>query len=287
MFGFGEPFVSSLKEYENCLKQGIIDQNDFVDFQIPTHLWHDYIQQKQKHLQIAHTWKKHRLDLRLGFVAQWVIDFMGDQPSVIIDIGTDHAMLPTAILSLHPQSYAIAVDIHSNTAKLSKHHLSSFPHRGFFELADGFQFAWPQENHLSIDWAQLPKIATICGMGGLTMIEIIKHAHQKNIDELVLQPNTHLKELKDFLISQQWHIIQEESIYCDQRIFVNLRVSKSQTKEDQVPQIYKIPLLAWKIQQLEKKLSQITQEQAKIYCQNELNRIKEEYQLACTGAILC
>jgi tRNA A22 N-methylase len=241
MLGFQEPFLSAFKEYEYRLKKGI-EEGEFQCFTIPQKCLPSYIEHKQKHEKIAAFWRKYKLDLRLGFVAQWVLEFLQARSGLLIDIGTDHAHLPSALLAVQTKLYAIAIDIHPKTATLAQQQLCAFPER------------------------------------------VIKKADLKGVTELILQPNTHLSELKSFLIQNQWQLCAEEYLCCDHRIFVNLRVSRSaHAALPPSPHIYQIPMLAWRIWVLEKNLSRITQEAAKIYCQKELNHIKQEYQRACTG----
>ncbi len=127
---------------------------------------------------------------------------------VMADIGTDHAYLPIYLLETGKMERAIACDIHQGPLDRAKEHLISsvMTERIALRLGGGLAPLAKGE----VDGV------TICGMGGLMIVDILKEDMEKAqaLSWLVLQPQKHAAELKVFL-SQNHFRIEKEVLSLD------------------------------------------------------------------------
>jgi len=122
-------------------------------------------------------------------------------------------------------------------------------------------------------------------MGGLTMIEILKDLPTQ-VSRLILQPNSHIDELKNWLKTHNLKITKEVLILNDQRMYLSLVIDlpKKILNEISLDEIsldenhlYEIPLLAWQISVLEKNYPKITQAHLKQHCEAQIQALKQKY----------
>ncbi len=152
-----------------------------------------------------------KLDKRLSAVAEYV-----RKNSILADIGTDHAYLPTYLLLSGKIQHAIASDLRkgplNNAAKtLDEYMLSD---KVELRISDGLD---------SIKENEVNEI-TICGMGGLLISDFIKRTNwlkNKNI-HLILQPMTHIEDLRKTLSSIGFKIESEKYVKDDNKYYVIL-----------------------------------------------------------------
>lgn len=109
------------------------------------------------------------------------------------DIGTDHAYLPLFLLEKGKVQWAIASDIHKGPLERTRAHLKGQEKGGNIELRLGGGLS-PLEVG-EVDGA------VMAGMGGLMMRDILEADFPKAqaLSWLVLQPQNHVAELKQYL----------------------------------------------------------------------------------------
>ncbi len=117
---------------------------------------------------------------------------------LVLDIGTDHAMLPILLIKENKANFVIASDIARpplvKAAKnVSKNSLDNFID---LRLGDGLQVL---DN-------EMPSVIILAGMGGLKIIDILSVRKKlwKGNSELVIQPQTEFFELRKYLIEQKY-----------------------------------------------------------------------------------
>lgn len=120
------------------------------------------------------------------------------------DIGTDHAYLPLALLEEGRIEKAIACDIHKGPLERAAHHIKGRDKEKEVELRLGGGLA-------PIRTGEVEGVV-IAGMGGLMMMDILEADFDKAqaLQWLVLQPQNHTTELKQYLSTHHFIIEKEE-----------------------------------------------------------------------------
>ena len=160
-----------------------------------------------------------KLSKRLQCVAEQV-----PPKSNLIDIGTDHGLLPGWLLSKNHIRTALAIDIRPNPLKqaialrtslgLSSSVFSTL-------LADGLQ-------EVSI---QKPSVVSIAGMGARTIIRILNAISDQQyqfITNLILQPNQEVHLVRKWCWDNQWALCNEEMVKENGKFYVILNLHPTQ-----------------------------------------------------------
>lgn len=133
---------------------------------------------------------------------------------VAADIGTDHAYLPAWLVLKGVCPKALACDLRKgpldNAKKTVEHY--GIADRITLRLSDGFDEIEPFEADDFI----------MCGMGGTLMAELVSRAYWLKDPEklLILQPQSHAEDIRDFLIRNGFEILKEDActdggkLYC-------------------------------------------------------------------------
>ncbi len=132
----------------------------------------------------------------------------------IVDIGTDHAYLPTYLVLTGKSECVLACDIGksplANAEKTVK--LYGLEDRISLRISDGLKAVKPDET----------EEISVCGMGGTLMVEILSAAPwiKRAGMHLVLQPMTHSEDVRQFLfengfdISEERFVEEKSKTYC-------------------------------------------------------------------------
>ena len=146
-----------------------------------------------------------RLSARLSMIAE-----MLPQSQRYIDVGSDHGMLIAHLLETHPDARGIATDIHEAPAQRTAAFLRerSLTDRCEVYCTDGFGSLTPMSGDAAI----------LSGMGAYEIMHILddlclRHSIPKEWT-LLLQPQKNFTEMREYLTSHAWQII-EERIICD------------------------------------------------------------------------
>ncbi len=122
------------------------------------------------------------------------------------------------------------------------------------------------------------------------MIEILKDLPTQ-VSRLILQPNSHIDELKNWLKTHNLKITKEVLILNDQRMYLSLVIDHPKKILNEISldenhlygnhlygnHLYEIPLLAWQISVLEKNYPKITQAHLKQHCEAQIQALKQKY----------
>ena len=152
-----------------------------------------------------------KLSKRLSFIASFV-----DNHMIIADIGSDHGYLPYYLLENKIINKAYACD---NKIGPYQNLLSTFNNSSFdieISLKDGLNNLPDYVNAL-----------IITGMGGDLIIKILKRnfKYLKNIEYLILSPHSHFLEVRKYLSSIGYKII-DEGIIKDDKFYQVIKYQK-------------------------------------------------------------
>ena len=144
-----------------------------------------------------------RAKKRLEFICDEVCELASDD-DVITDVGTDHGYLPI-MLSEKIKSKLIATDISKSSLEkaivLSKEHNTEVDCR----VGDGLKIA-PETT-----------IASICGIGGTEIAKILSDVDYHG--KAVLQPVPTDKDLRQFLLDNNYHIKKDYVIFNENKFY--------------------------------------------------------------------
>lgn len=139
-----------------------------------------------------------KISKRLKKLAQFIIE-----GETFADIGSDHGYVPCYICSLYKSSFAIATELNSGPYESTKEMIQSLQLSDQIDIRIGDGFMPIKKGEIST--------AIIAGMGG-TLITHILNADidkVKTVNKLILQPNADEKEVRYWLYSNGFNIINE------------------------------------------------------------------------------
>ncbi|UOO92599.1 class I SAM-dependent methyltransferase [Vitreoscilla stercoraria] len=158
-------------------------------------------------------WKSLGLDARLAWVASQVRSDV-----CVIDVGTDHARLPIALVQSGKTQQAIAADVAKQPLQQAQIHIAAANLSAQIStiLSDGLaQIKLPEQADI-----------TICGMGGDTIVRMMQaQASLKQAGvRLILQPQTEIAALRQYLAQQGFEVEAETILAAEGRIYQALVV---------------------------------------------------------------
>lgn len=154
--------------------------------------------------------QKLSLDGRLAKAAELV-----RENSVVADVGTDHAFLPISLILSGKTRFAVASDVNRGPLERARADAEKYgvTDRMHFALSDGLE-GFDAEKYGVTD-------VVICGMGGELIEKIVRASDytRKSGVRLVLQPMTFAPELRLFLVSNGYNILNEGLCSAAGRIY--------------------------------------------------------------------
>ncbi|MBM7636591.1 tRNA (adenine(22)-N(1))-methyltransferase [Streptococcus saliviloxodontae] len=139
------------------------------------------------------------LSQRLRLVASFV-----PQGAKLLDVGSDHAYLPIALLKDQHISAAIAGEVVKGPFESALKNVSEsgFDHLIDVRLANGLAAFEPADQVTAI---------TICGMGGRLIADILEAGKEKlaSVERLILQPNNREDDLRHWLVANGFKLVAE------------------------------------------------------------------------------
>ncbi|MGI6036698.1 MAG: tRNA (adenine(22)-N(1))-methyltransferase [Limnochordia bacterium] len=147
---------------------------------------------------------QHYLDIlpkRLGKLLEYVPPVGG-----VLDVGTDHALLPIALVRRGQEGLIIASDNRRGPLAAARHNLQKYhlEHRIELRLGDGLEVLSGPE----VD------VVVIAGMGGQNMMEILstKASIARQIPWLILQPMRDADQLRHWLVDNGFPLGAEDIV---------------------------------------------------------------------------
>lgn len=147
----------------------------------------------------------------------------------VADIGCDHAYLSIYMVEEKLASKVIAMDVNKGPLERAKENIKQYHFENQIEtrLSDGLMALEPGEVDTLL----------IAGMGGALMQRILtgKREVLEQVKELVLQPQSEIREMRFFLEEIGFHIMKEDMVMDAGKYYVILKARR----EDNFPKIEK------------------------------------------------
>lgn len=143
----------------------------------------------------------------------------------VLDVGCDHGYVAIGLIQQGVSPHVIATDVRKGPLSRARQHIAERKLEKDIELrlSDG----------LSAYTAGEADTMVCAGMGGPLMKRILQEAYEKiaPMQELILQPQSELKEFRRFLREDGYRILDEKIVYEDGKFYFIFRVSLSQSYE--------------------------------------------------------
>lgn len=162
--------------------------------------------------------------MNLGDRLQAVADFV-PQGSRVADIGTDHGYLAVELVKSGKAKFVVASDKNTGPYEAA---VRTVRENGLADnvisvrLGDGLKRLKPGE------------VDTVCiaGMGGALMIDILEASPEvaRQLDTLILQPQSAAPELRRWIYRKHWHIEDESLVLDDGRIYEIIMAKRGRRK---------------------------------------------------------
>lgn len=156
-----------------------------------------------------------RLSKRLTALAELVTE--GKR---LADIGTDHGYIPIFLCLQGRIPSAIAMDINAGPLERAREHVLEYGLSSRIEirLSDGLQKLYPGEADTIL----------IAGMGGGLVIKILSEGGQAitGKEELVLQPQSEIAKVRQYLREQGFVIVDEDMVEEEGKFYPMMRAHK-------------------------------------------------------------
>ena len=160
-----------------------------------------------------------KLSKRLLTVASFIKD-----NSYVCDVGCDHAYLPIYLCENKKNIKVIASDINLNPLKIAKDNIKKYNLEKVIkvEQRDGI-------NNLD----KFVDTVVISGMGGILISDIIGNKDNLiNVKTLILSPNNEWKKVRRTLNKIKYHIIREEIVIENKKLYIIMEATKSSKKNN-------------------------------------------------------
>lgn len=165
------------------------------------------------------------LSKRLQAVADMVTPGMR-----LADIGTDHAYIPIYLTEQNLISGALAMDINKGPLERAAEHIREY---GFEEriqtrLSDGLK---------KLEIGEVDAMIA-AGMGGALVVKILEDKKEvaKSLKELILQPQSELGKVREYLLGEGYQILDENMILEDGKYYPMMKVVPNAVEEYYAPE---------------------------------------------------
>ncbi len=149
-----------------------------------------------------------RLSKRLTLLSQMVTE-----GHVLADVGTDHGYIPIYLLKQGKIPRAIAMDIRQGPLLRAREHIEEYDLGGYIEtrLSDGVS---------SLHEGEADTIL-IAGMGGGIILHILEKGRNviESAKELILQPQSEMERVREYLFQMGYEITREEMLCEDGKFY--------------------------------------------------------------------
>lgn len=140
------------------------------------------------------------------------------QGYTLADVGTDHGYIPIYLLQQKKIPAAIAMDINEGPLERAKEHIALYGLQAYIQtrLSDGVAALKPGE----------VEAVLIAGMGGGLVMHILKDGEKvcQSAKELILQPQSEIERVREFLREEGYTILAEDMVYEDGKFYPMMKV---------------------------------------------------------------
>lgn len=154
---------------------------------------------------------------RIKFIASLI-----NKDDKVLDIGTDHALLPIYLVKNNITDVADGSDISDTVLDNARRniHKYNFEQRINLYCSDGIK---------NVDISKYNTFI-IAGMGYFTIKGILESANLNNIDKMIIQANNNHEDLRKFINSIGYKIVQDRYIFDKNKSYLILMVEKGKQK---------------------------------------------------------
>ena len=132
------------------------------------------------------------------------------QGYTLADVGTDHGYIPIYLLQQEKIPSAIAMDINEGPLERAKEHIALYGLQAYIQtrLSDGVAALKP------------------AGMGGGLVMHILKDGEKvcQSAKELILQPQSEIERVREFLREEGYAILAEDMVLEDGKFYPMMKV---------------------------------------------------------------
>lgn len=149
----------------------------------------------------------------------------------VIDIGTDHGLVPLYLAKNKISTDILATDISENSLKKLIDSLDADIAKYIkTKVCDGFEGIKSEKN----------QVAIIAGMGANTIIEIIESNIEfaKNLDYLILASNINNEKLREYLLENSFEITNDFIVYENKKYYDIIKTKFGEKKSYDLSEIY-------------------------------------------------
>lgn len=143
----------------------------------------------------------------------------------VADVGTDHGYIPIYLVETGKNPAAIAMDINKGPLKKAEENIALHGLENYIvtRLSDGV-------HKLKVGEADSIIIA---GMGGGLVIKIMQAAGaiENDVAEWILQPQSEIWKVRQYLVESGYHIVQEDMVLDEGKFYPMMKVKKGQSEQ--------------------------------------------------------
>lgn len=149
----------------------------------------------------------------------------------VIDIGTDHGLVPLYLAKKGISKNILATDISENSLNKLIESMDSDTSKYIRTMVtDGFENIEKEDN----------QVAIIAGMGANTIMEIIENNldFAKNLDYMILASNIGNEKLRAFLVENSFEISRDFLVYENKKYYDIIKTSYGKKQSFDLSEIY-------------------------------------------------
>lgn len=154
---------------------------------------------------------------------QAVADLL-DEGMCVADIGTDHGYIPIYLIESGKSSRVIAMDVNEGPLLRAKEHIAEHGLEEQIEtrLSDGVK---------ALEEGECDAVIT-AGMGGGLVVRILEDGREifDNLKEFILQPQSEISKVRQYLCEHEYCIIKEDMVLEDGKFYPMMKVIKGRAE---------------------------------------------------------
>lgn len=143
----------------------------------------------------------------------------------VADIGTDHGYIPIYLIESGKCSRVIAMDVNKGPLERAKAHIHmhGLNRQITTRLSDGVKALTVGECDCVV----------VAGMGGALTVKIVEEGKEifENLKEFVLQPQSELEKVRQYLWEHEFCSVQEDMVLEDGKFYPMMKMVKGSSEE--------------------------------------------------------